>query len=70
MREVRTLLIDEERHPVENEVWQAYEFACQKCCVVELKWFVPHYGFKVWIIKPEDNIQDLLKNLHLITVNE
>lgn len=65
LREVRTLRLQEERHPVEQDVWEAYEYANNKQCIVELEWFVPHYGMKKWIIAPEDNIQELLLNLHI-----
>lgn len=66
LREVRTLRLQEERHPEENDVWQAYQFANEKRCIVELEWFVPHYGLKKWVIEPENNIEDLLRNLHIM----
>lgn len=66
LREVRTLRLKEERHPVENDVWEAYDFAKGKQCIVELQWFIPHYGLKTWIIEPENNIQELLQNLHAV----
>ena len=66
LREIRTLVVNEERHPVENEVWDAWNFANEKHCIVELKWFIPHYGWKVWIIEPENQIEDLLKNLNIV----
>lgn len=65
LREVRTLRLTEERHPMENDVWEAHQFANEKHCIVELQWFVPHYGLKTWVIEPENNIQDLLENLHI-----
>ena len=54
LREVRTLRLQEERHPIEQDVWEAYEYANNKHC-----------GMKKWIIAPEDNIQELLLNLHI-----
>lgn len=66
LREVRTLRLQEERHPEENDVWQAYQYANEKQCIVELEWFVPHYGLKKWVIEPENNIEDLLRNLHVM----
>lgn len=63
LREVRQLRLTEERHPNENDIWEAYEYANQKHCIVELQWFVPHYGLKKWVIEPENNINDLLINL-------
>lgn len=65
LREVRVLRLKEERHPAENDIWEAWQYANEKCCIVELQWFVPHYGLKSWIIEPENNIQDLLQNLHI-----
>jgi hypothetical protein len=66
LREVRTLRLQEERHPEENDVWQAYQYANEKQCIVELEWFVPHYGLKKWVIEPENSIEDLLRNLHIM----
>lgn len=63
--EVRTLRFKEERHPVENEVWEAWQYANEKHCIVELQWFIPHYGMKQWVIEPKNSIEDLLKNLHI-----
>lgn len=63
LREVRQLRLTEERHPNENDVWEAYEYANQKHCIVEMQWFVPHYGLKKWVIEPENDINDLLINL-------
>ena len=63
LREVRQLRLTEERHPNENDIWEAYEYANQKHCIVELQWFVPHYGLKKWVIEPENDINDLLINL-------
>ena len=63
-REVRTIRLNEERHPNANDVWDAHSYAVQKCCIVELEWFVPHYGMKKWTIAPEDDVQTLLTNLH------
>ena len=46
VRELRTLVITEERHPNEQDILDAWEFAVNKHCYLELKWFVPHYGWK------------------------
>ena len=67
VRELRTLVVSEERHPIEQDVWDAWNFTQEKHCYVELKWFIPHYGWKVWFIDPEKNtIEELLRNLHII----
>lgn len=67
VRELRTLVVTEERHPVEQDVWDAWSFAQEKHCYVELKWFIPHYGWKVWFIDPEKNtLEELLRNLHIL----
>ena len=68
LREVRTLRLKEENHPAENDVWEAYQFSQEKHCIVELQWFVPHYGLKTWVIEPEDEIQKLLQDLHITNV--
>ena len=65
LREIRTLVVGEERHPNHDEVWEAWQFAKAKACIVELKWFIPHYGWKVWIIEPENGIEDLYRNLNI-----
>ena len=65
LREVRVLRLKEERHPTENDVWEAWQYANEKCCIIELQWFIPHYGLKRWVIEPESNIQELLQNLHI-----
>lgn len=67
LREVRTLRLNEERHPNENEVWEAHRYANEKHCIVQLQWFIPHYGMKTWVIAPEDDIVELLSNLHIAT---
>lgn len=66
MKELRTLVIDEERHPNENDIWEALEFANKKHCIVKLVWFIPHYGWKRWFIKPDSDIQKLLTDLHIL----
>lgn len=63
LREVRQLRLTEERHPNENDVWEAHQYANQKHCIVELQWFIPHYGLKKWVIEPENDINELLINL-------
>ena len=65
LQEVRTLRLSEERHPNENEVWEAHQYAKEKHCIVQLQWFIPHYGMKTWVIAPEDSIAELLANLHI-----
>lgn len=65
LREVRKLRLTEERHPNYQDIYDAHSYANQKCCIVELEWFIPHYGMKKWIITPEDNIEDLMRNLHV-----
>lgn len=65
MRELRTLIVPEERRPNENEISEALSFANEKHCIVELRWFTPHFGWKTWLIRPEDNIEELLKNLNI-----
>ena len=67
VRELRTLVITEERHPNEQDILDAWEFAINKHCYLELKWFVPHYGWKTWFIDTEKNtVEELFKNLHII----
>lgn len=65
LREVHKLRLTEERHPNEQDVWQAYSHANENNCIVELEWFIPHYGMKKWIITPDDSIHLLLQNLHI-----
>ena len=66
LKELRTLIVTGEQTPNEQDVWDAWNFAKEKHCHVELKWFVPHYGWKVWYIDPEINtLEELFKNLHL-----
>lgn len=68
IREFRTLMVTEERHPNEQEVIDAWDYANRKCCYVELKWFIPHYGWKSWFIDPDKNtLVELLQNLHIQT---
>ena len=68
LKELKTLVITEERHPDEHDVWDAWEFANERHCYVELKWFSPHYGWKVWFIDPEKHtIEFLLKSLNIVS---
>lgn len=67
-REVRTVRLREERHPNAQDIWDAHQYAGEKCCIIVLEWFVPHYGIKRWEIAPEDDVQELLNNLHIKTV--
>lgn len=64
-REVRTLRLKEDRRPNENDIWEAWQYANEKCCVIEIQWVDPHYGIKTWTIEPENNIEDLLRNLNI-----
>jgi hypothetical protein len=69
IRELRTVVITEERHPNEQDIWDAWNFANEKRCYVELKWFTPHFGWKTWFIDPDKHtIADLLTNLHITTL--
>lgn len=45
-REVRAVRLNEERHPTAQDVYDAHQYAVEKCCIIELQWFVPHYGLK------------------------
>ena len=50
-----------------DQLGKKWNFANEKHCYVELKWFVPHYGGKVWFIDPDKNtIDEMLQNLHII----
>jgi hypothetical protein len=43
------------------------EFCTRETLYVELKWFIPHYGWKVWFIDPTKNtLEELLRNLHIV----
>ena len=64
-REVRTLRLKEDRHPNENDIWEAWRYANVKHCVIEIQWVDPHYGIKMWTIEPENNIEDLLRNFNI-----
>ena len=67
VKELRKLVINEERHPVEQDILDAWDFANEKHCYVELKWFIPHYGWKVWFIDPNKNtLEELFQNLHVV----
>ena len=59
MKELRTLIIEGERRPTEGEILEAQTFARTKKCIVELRWFIPHSGWKARIISEETNIEEL-----------
>jgi len=61
VKELRTLIIEGERRPTEDEIWEAYEYARLKSCIVELRWFIPHSGWKSRIISDGTNMEDLVK---------
>ena len=66
-REVRAVRLNEERHPTAQDIYDTHQYAVEKCCIIELQWFVPHYGLKKWVITPEDDVQELMNNLHVQT---
>ena len=67
LKELRTLIITEERYPNEQDIWDAWNYANEKHCYVELKWFVDHIGWKTWFIDPSKHtIESMLQNLHIV----
>ena len=60
MKELRTLIIEGERRPTQEEILEAQAFAHTKKCIVELRWFIPHSGWKSRIISEDTNIEELI----------
>ena len=67
LKELRTLIVTGETPPNEQDIWDAWNFAREKHCQVEIKWFVPHYRWwKSLYIDPDvDSLEYILQNLHL-----